>query len=60
MGPLVIANVDVVGLKAIDDERGHGAGDALLQHAVNAIRAHLRSYDVIHRADAELLVSARS
>jgi diguanylate cyclase (GGDEF)-like protein len=28
---------------------GHGAGDALLQHAVNAIRSHLRSYDLIVR-----------
>jgi diguanylate cyclase (GGDEF)-like protein len=47
--PLVIAYVDVVGLKAVNDAHGHGAGDALLQHAVNAIRGHLRSYDLIVR-----------
>ena len=48
-GPLVIAYVDVVGLKAVNDEHGHAAGDALLQSAVNAIRGHLRSYDLIVR-----------
>jgi diguanylate cyclase (GGDEF)-like protein len=49
MVPLVIAYVDVVGLKAVNDAHGHGAGDALLQHAVDAIRDHLRSYDLIVR-----------
>jgi diguanylate cyclase (GGDEF)-like protein len=49
LAPLVIAYVDVVGLKAVNDAHGHGVGDALLQHAVNAIRAHLRSYDLIVR-----------
>jgi len=49
MAPLVIAYVDVVGLKAVNDAHGHGAGDALLQHAVNTIRGHLRSYDLIVR-----------
>ena len=49
MGPLVIAYVDVVGLKAVNDAHGHGAGDALLQRAVKAIRAHLRSDDLIVR-----------
>jgi diguanylate cyclase (GGDEF)-like protein len=47
--PLAIAYVDVVGLKAVNDADGHAAGDALLQHAVNTIRAHLRSYDLIIR-----------
>jgi diguanylate cyclase (GGDEF)-like protein len=49
MAPLVIAYIDIVGLKAVNDQHGHGAGDALLQHAVNAIRVHLRSYDLIVR-----------
>ncbi len=48
-GLLVTAYVDVVGLKAVNDGQGHAAGDALLQHAVRAIRAHLRSYDLIVR-----------
>jgi len=49
MAPLAIAYVDVVGLKAVNDAHGHGAGDALLQHAVNAIRGQMRSYDLIVR-----------
>jgi diguanylate cyclase (GGDEF)-like protein len=46
---LVVAYIDVVGLKAVNDEHGHAAGDELLQRVVGAIRAHLRSYDLIVR-----------
>jgi len=46
---LAVAYVDVVGLKAVNDSRGHGAGDALLQRAVDGIRGHLRSYELIVR-----------
>jgi diguanylate cyclase (GGDEF)-like protein len=49
MAPLVVAYVDVVGLKAVNDAHGHAAGDALLQRAVDGIRGHLRSYDLIVR-----------
>ena len=48
-GVLSIAYVDVVGLKAANDEHGHAAGDALLQRIVGTIRTHLRSYDSIVR-----------
>jgi diguanylate cyclase (GGDEF)-like protein len=48
-GLLVVAYIDVVGLKAVNDAHGHAAGDELLQTAVRAIRAHLRSYDLIVR-----------
>jgi diguanylate cyclase (GGDEF)-like protein len=48
-GRLAVGYIDVVGLKAVNDARGHAAGDALLAHAVHAIRAHLRSYDLIVR-----------
>lgn len=48
-GPLATAYIDVVGLKMVNDAQGHAAGDALLQHAVRAIREHLRSYDLIIR-----------
>jgi len=47
--PLVVAYIDVVGLKAVNDAHGHAAGDALLQRAVDGIRDHLRSYDLIVR-----------
>jgi diguanylate cyclase (GGDEF)-like protein len=48
-GALVIAYVDVVGLKVVNDEHGHAIGDALLQRAVQAIHGQMRSYDLIVR-----------
>jgi len=47
--PLVVAYVDVVGLKAINDSNGHSAGDALLRAVVAHIKAQLRPYDLIIR-----------
>jgi diguanylate cyclase (GGDEF)-like protein len=52
-GALVVAYVDVVGLKAVNDVHGHAAGDRVLQHAVGTIRAHLRSYDLIVRVGGD-------
>jgi diguanylate cyclase (GGDEF)-like protein len=46
---LVIAFVDVVGLKHVNDGEGHIAGDKLLRAVADAIRAHLRPYDLILR-----------
>jgi diguanylate cyclase (GGDEF)-like protein len=46
---LVIAFVDVVGLKHLNDTDGHIAGDDLLRAVAGAIRAHLRPYDLIAR-----------
>jgi diguanylate cyclase (GGDEF)-like protein len=60
MAPLVIAYVDVVGLKAINDTRGHAAGDALLQRAVTAIRGRLRSYDLIVRIGGDEFLAVMS
>jgi diguanylate cyclase (GGDEF)-like protein len=48
-GELVVAYVDVVGLKAVNDTHGHSAGDEMLQSVVRAIRGQLRSYDLIVR-----------
>jgi diguanylate cyclase (GGDEF)-like protein len=61
-GQLVVAYVDVVGLKALNDEHGHAAGDELLQSVVQAIRDHLRSYDLIVRlgGDEFLCVMSRA
>lgn len=42
---LVLAVVDVDGLKEFNDSRGHAAGDALLLTVVTSIRARLRSWD---------------
>ena len=46
---LVIGFVDVDGLKAVNDNDGHSAGDELLKHVVSALRESLRSYDVLVR-----------
>ena len=47
--PLVLAFVDVDGLKARNDSQGHAAGDQLLRRTVEVMRTHLRSYDLIVR-----------
>jgi len=59
-GKLVVAYVDVVGLKAVNDAGGHSAGDALLQNAVRGIRGHLRSYDLIVRQGGDEFLCAMS
>ena len=46
---LVVAFIDIDGLKTVNDELGHGTGDELLRETVNAIKNRLRSYDVITR-----------
>ena len=45
----VLAFVDVDALKAKNDSLGHTAGDQLLRHIAEVIRANLRSYDLIVR-----------
>ena len=46
---LVIAFVDIDGLKETNDRDGHAAGDARLRDVVNAMRSKLRSYEPIVR-----------
>ena len=46
---LVLAFVDVDGLKEVNDRNGHAAGDQLLIDVVETIRAQLRSYDPVVR-----------
>jgi diguanylate cyclase (GGDEF)-like protein len=48
-GGLVLAFVDVDGLKEVNDREGHAAGDQLLIDVVETIRAQLRSYDPVVR-----------
>ena len=45
----VVAFVDVDGLKARNDSQGHQAGDDLLAAVADALRAQVRSYDLIIR-----------
>jgi diguanylate cyclase (GGDEF)-like protein len=57
-GRLVLAFVDVDGLKMINDTYGHAAGDQLLRDVVAALRARLRSYDLIVRYGGDEFVCA--
>ena len=57
---LVVAYIDVDGLKAVNDTAGHTAGDTLLSSVADSITHDLRSYDVICRFGGdEFLVLAR-
>ena len=55
--PLVVAFIDVVGLKASNDNLGHAAGDALLMQVVAHVKAHLRPYDLIIRLGGDEFLS---
>ncbi|MEO6858789.1 MAG: GGDEF domain-containing protein [Solirubrobacteraceae bacterium] len=57
---LIVAYVDVDGLKATNDNLGHQAGDALLASVVAAMRAHLRSYEPIIRLGGDEFLCALS
>jgi diguanylate cyclase (GGDEF)-like protein len=55
---MVLAFVDVDGLKSTNDSLGHAAGDRRLQVAVATVRNHLRSYDLIVRFGGDEFVCA--
>jgi diguanylate cyclase (GGDEF)-like protein len=56
--PLVVAFLDVVGLKYTNDTHGHDAGDRLLQAVGASLSAGLRSYDVAVRWGGDEFVCA--
>ena len=58
--PLVLALIDVDGLKAVNDRQGHAAGDALLCDVAMAIKSTMRSYDVRVRWGGDEFVCALS
>lgn len=51
--PLGLAFVDVDHLKHVNDSLGHAAGDQVLVDVVVAMRARLRSYDLVVRAGGD-------
>ena len=54
--PLTLVYVDVDGLKALNDEAGHEAGDALLVETAALLRAAFRSTDVLARLGGDEFV----
>jgi diguanylate cyclase (GGDEF)-like protein len=52
--------VDVDGLKVLNDEAGHAAGDALLRRVGSQIRGSLRSYDLLVRYGGDEFVCVLS
>ena len=56
--PLVLAFIDVDGLKAVNDSQGHAAGDQLLRDVAAVLRDQSRDYDVIVRYGGDEFVLA--
>jgi diguanylate cyclase (GGDEF)-like protein len=57
-GRLVLAFLDVDGLKKVNDSLGHAAGDRLLIDVAGALRSRLRSYDLVMRYGGDEFVCA--
>jgi diguanylate cyclase (GGDEF)-like protein len=55
---LVVAFIDVDGLKQVNDTKGHLAGDDLLLAVADTLRACLRSYDLVLRFGGDEFVCA--
>ena len=58
--PLVLAFIDIDGLKAVNDSSGHAAGDRLLLEVADALRARTRSHDLLIRYGGDEFVCAIS
>jgi len=57
---LIVAFVDVDGLKAVNDRDGHSAGDALLRTVVSLVTEEFRSYDLMLRFGGDEFVCSFS
>jgi diguanylate cyclase (GGDEF)-like protein len=57
---LIVAFVDTVGLKTVNDTRGHAAGDQVLREVAGCIAGDLRSYDIVTRIGGDEFVCALS
>ncbi|MDQ3889537.1 MAG: GGDEF domain-containing protein [Actinomycetota bacterium] len=55
---LVLAFIDVDGLKEVNDSDGHVAGDAVLRLVGHTIRSYVRAYDVVVRYGGDELLCA--
>ena len=57
-GRLVLAFIDVDGLKAVNDSHGRAAGDAVLQELASVLRQNLRPYEPVVRIGGDEFVCA--
>jgi diguanylate cyclase (GGDEF)-like protein len=57
-GRLVLAFIDVDGLKTVNDSQGHAAGDRLLKRTAHLISTHMRTYDVLVRVGGDEFICA--
>lgn len=57
-GKLVLACVEVVGLKRARDDAGHRADESALLRVVGAIQSRVRSYDLIVRLGGDAFLCA--
>jgi len=57
---LTLVYCDLDGLKRVNDEQGHAAGDALLAALAETMRARLRPYDPVVRVGGDEFVCALS
>lgn len=55
--PIIIYSIDVNGLKALNDKRGHKAGDELLQGAAACIGAVFEPYGKVYRIGGDEFVA---
>ena len=55
---IVVAFMDVDGLKHVNDSAGHAAGDQVLRDVAAAIRKRVRPYDVVFRYGGDEFVCA--
>ena len=55
---LVVAYVDVDGLKAVNDAHGHAVGDEVLRSVARGLRRHMRSYDLLIRMGGDEFLCA--
>jgi diguanylate cyclase (GGDEF)-like protein len=54
--PLTVAVIDLDGFKVVNDQQGHGAGDALLQSLARAWSSELRMADLLGRLGGDEFV----
>lgn len=54
--PLAVAYIDLDGLKAVNDEHGHDAGDVVLRETAHRLLAAVRGADVVARVGGDEFV----